>query len=439
MNDNSPRLFYGWIIVAVSFLTLFFSLGVRVSFGVFYVAILDDYGWTRADTAGAFSLAMFVHALFAPISGYLIDRFSPRQLFPAGAAFMATGLIACSYIDRIWHLYIFFGVLIAIGVNMTGFAPNMAVVPRWFIRKKGTANGIALSGIGLGSLVVAMVAGLVIDFAGWRIAFLTIAAGVSLILIPASGFFLRRSPEEIGLLPDNEKAESRRPLLPGQREITIPETGSVKGGQWTFINAVKTPAFWWINLTGACHGFMVNMMIVHQAAYVVDIGFSPLLAASSLGLVGGLQAVGNVYFGFLSDRIGRERSLAIGAAVAFAGMILFIMVNNSPSLWLLYIASVLYGTGQGSYSSIYSSSMADFYSGPSFGRIIATISIGYGLGGALSSYMGGYFFDRTGSYIIPFLFLLASIITGAVGIWMASFQKQRTEDSRLNSRFQIPC
>jgi len=170
---------------------------------------------------------------------------------------------------------------------------------------------------------------------------------------------------------------------------------------------------------------MVNMMIVHQAAYAVDSGFSPLLAASSVGLVGGLQAAGNVYFGFLSDRTGRAESLTIGAAIALAGMVLFMLISSVPSLWLLYISSILYGTGQGSYSSIYSSSMADFFSGPSFGRIISTISICYGLGGALSSYMGGYFFDHTGSYIIPFIFLIASIITGALGIWMASFQKRR--------------
>ena len=421
--NNSQRYFYGWIIVAISFLTLFFSLGVRVSFGVFYVAILGEFGWTRADTAGAFSLAMCVHALFAPVTGYLIDRFSPRQLFPVGAAFLSIGLIACSFIDRIWQLYIFFGVLIAVGVNITGFAPNMTIVPRWFIRKKGTANGIALSGIGLGSLVVATFAGYIIEIAGWRIAFISIAAMVSLILIPASGIFLRRSPEEMGLLPDNGKAENKQATSSSTGEKTIRASLSVKGGQWTFISAMKTPAFWWINLTGASHGFMVNMMIVHQAAYVVDRGFSPLLAASTLGVVGCLQAAGNVYFGFLSDRIGREKSLAIGAAAAFAGMVMFILLSSSASLYLLYSSSILYGLGQGSYSSIYSSSMADFFSGPSFGRIISTISVGYGLGGAISSYMGGYLFDITGSYIIPFGCLMVSICTGVLGIWMASPEK----------------
>lgn len=189
LKKNSPGFFYGWIIVAVSFLSLFFSLGVRVSFGVYYVSILNEFGWTRADTAGAFSLAMCVHALISPLSGYLIDRFNPRIFFPAGAAFLAAGLIACSFISNIWHLYLFFGVITAIGINMTGFAPNMTIVPRWFLKKKGLANGIALSGIGAGSFVVATGVGYIIKVAGWRNAFLITAGTVCIILIPAAAFF----------------------------------------------------------------------------------------------------------------------------------------------------------------------------------------------------------------------------------------------------------
>lgn len=194
INRRKNNFYYGWIIVAISFLTLFFSIGVRVSFGVYYVAILDEFGWSRANTAGAFSLAMFMHALFAPVSGYMIDRFSPRRLFPVGAAFLATGLISCSFINEIWQLYIFFGVMVAIGINMIGFAPNMTIVPRWFVKKKGLANGLAVSGIGLGALGVATAAGFIIELAGWRYSFLVTAGAVCLILIPAAAIFLRRSP-----------------------------------------------------------------------------------------------------------------------------------------------------------------------------------------------------------------------------------------------------
>ena len=421
MPENK-RFYYGWIIIAISFLALFFSIGVRVSFGVYYVAILDEFGWTRAKTAAAFSLAMCVHALFAPVSGYLIDRFSPRQLFPVGAAFLAAGLISCSYISSIWQLYLFWGVITAIGINMTGFAPNMTIVPRWFIKKKGMANGLALSGIGTGSFVVVMVVGFIIKLAGWRNAFIAAAGAVSLILIPVSAIFLRRSPQEIGLFPDNEYPEENitdhSETKPDNNRIHINAENI-----WTVGRAIKTSPFWWINLTAACHGFMLNMMVVHQAIYVVESGFSPLLAASILGLTGGLSSFGNTIFGTLSDRIGRKGALTFGAFIAFSGMLFFMSLNHYPTRLSLYLFTVLYGVGQGSYTPIYASSMADLYTGPSFGKIMATISISYGLGGALSSYIGGYLFDISGSYFLPFLCLMFTICLGAFGIWMASPEK----------------
>lgn len=421
---NSPRFFYGWIIVAVSFLSLFFSLGVRVSFGVYYVAILDEFGWTRAHTAGAFSLAMCVHALISPLSGYLIDRFNPRMFFPVGAVFLAAGLIACSLISSIWHLYLFFGVVTAIGINMTGFAPNMAIVPRWFFKNKGLANGIALSGIGAGSFVVATGVGYIIKIAGWRNAFLIIAGAICIILIPAAAIFLRRSPDEIGLFPDNIKSFAKE-NNPSEVNKTKKQTSNSTKTVWTLGMAMKTSPFWWVVLTGACHGFMVNMMIVHEAIYIVDSGFSHLLAASILGITNGLSSVGNTFFGGLSDHIGRKKSLTIGASIAFIGMTLLFFLKNHPSSLLLYTFTIFYGIGQGSYTAIYASSMADLFAGPSLGKIMAVLSVGYGFGGALSSYTGGYLFDITGSYIIPFICLMFAICLGSFGIWMTSPEKAR--------------
>ncbi len=388
------------------------------------MSILNEFGWTRADTAGAFSLAMCVHALISPLSGYLIDRFNPRIFFPAGAAFLAAGLIACSFISNIWHLYLFFGVITAIGINMTGFAPNMTIVPRWFLKKKGLANGIALSGIGAGSFVVATGVGYIIKVAGWRNAFLITAGTVCIILIPAAAFFLRRSPDEIGLLPDNVKPSAKKNTSSEINTIKKEAFNSTKK-VWTLGMAVKTSPFWWIVLTGACHGFMVNMMIVHEAIYIVDSGFSVLLAASILGITNGLSSVGNTFFGGMSDHIGRKVSLTIGAFLAFSGMILLFFLKAHPSSLLLYTFTVLYGIGQGSYTAIYASSMADLFAGPSLGKIMAVLSVGYGLGGALSSYTGGYLFDITGSYVIPFICLMFAICLGLFGIWMASTEKAR--------------
>jgi MFS family permease len=433
MSNKQNLFYYGWIIVAVSFLTLFFSIGIRVSFGVYYVAILDGFGWSRASTAFAYSLAMCVHAIFAPVSGYLIDRFSPRRLFPVGAAFLATGLILCSYINSKWQLYLFWGVFTAIGINMTGFAPNMTIVPRWFIKKKGMANGIAASGIGTGSLIVAMISGLIIKTWGWRIAFLINASAVCLIIIPAAAIFLRRSPQEIGLCPDNDATQKYDNALDVLPKTCRAPSGNIPDRPWTLRMAAKTAPFWWINLTAACHGYMVSMMVVHQAMYIVDAGFSPLLAASILGITGGLGSFGNTFFGAMSDRIGRKGALALGSLLAFSGMFCFLFVKCYPLNSILYLFTFLYGIGLGAYSPIYASSMADLYTGPSFGKIIATVSVAYGIGGAFSSYAGGYLYDKSGSYMLPFITLMICILLGAFGIWKASPEKNRQKYQLLNT------
>ena len=419
MKKESPGFYYGWVIIAVSFLTLFLAVGVRTSFGIFYIAILEDFGWGRGETAGAFSLTMFVHALFAPITGNLIDRFNPRKLFPMGAVFLTIGLLGASRIHEIWHLYLFFGVVIAIGVNLIGFGPHMAIIPRWFIRKRGLASGLALSGIGLGALIVVPLTAFFIETIGWRAAFLILAGIIFCIITPATAFFQRRSPEEVGMHPDNPEPELGRTPLSHSAEDAKESDRARLSEDWTFKAAIRTHAFWWISLAAFSHGFMVNMLLVHQAVHIVDAGYSQLLAASILGLVGFLGSVGGILFGFISDRFGRKSGITLGGLASFAGIcfILFIQDTNAP--WMLFAFAVLYGMGQGSFSPIYASTMGDFFSGPSLGVIMSTLSIGYGFGGAISSYAGGYFHDQMGSYLIPFLMLLVAICIGTLGIWMA--------------------
>jgi MFS family permease len=169
---NRPyRFYYGWVIVAASFLTVFFVIGTRSSLGLFYSAILADYGWERAETAGAFSLMMIVHAVMSPVSGILIDRVGPRKLFPLGGIIFGIGLILSSLISEIWQLYLYLGLITAMGVTPQSYAPQMSRIPRWFVQKKGLASGLVLSGIGTGTLFMAIVIGLLITTAGWRSAF----------------------------------------------------------------------------------------------------------------------------------------------------------------------------------------------------------------------------------------------------------------------------
>jgi MFS family permease len=169
-----------------------------------------------------------------------------------------------------------------------------------------------------------------------------------------------------------------------------------------------------------CNGFVINLLLVHQAVHVVDRGYSPMFAASLVGLVGLIGSFGGIGWGAMSDRVGREVAYTMGGVAAFLGVLCFLVLEHSPSLWLLYVFVILYGLGFGSFGPMTASATGDLFPGDALGRILAVQSTGFGIGGALGAYAGGYFYDLTGRYSIPFLMLLLGIVLGVAGVWLAA-------------------
>src|SRR3954462_11647621 len=199
-------IYYGWGIVAVMFLTLFVSTGFRFAFGVFYSAILDETGWGRAETAGVVSAAMIVYACTAALSGYLFDRLGARVVFPAGALCMGVGLMLCSTAESLAGLTAYYGVLLGFSYAALGFIPHMAIVPRWFDRRRGLASALSLAGVGLGSLAVAAVSAELIVHVGWRQTMWWFGIAAMVVLIPINVLVHRHSAERVGLAPDGASA-----------------------------------------------------------------------------------------------------------------------------------------------------------------------------------------------------------------------------------------
>lgn len=410
------RFYYGWVVVAVSFLTLFMALGIRYSYGVFFVAIVREYGWSRGATAGAFSMAMISHALFAPVTGTLIDRYGPRKLFPLGAILLTLGLVAASRISSLWHLYLFFGVLIAMGINTLSYSPHMSIIPKWFVRKRGLASGLVLSGIGMGTMALAPLCEAVIESFGWRVAFLVLAALILFLIFPITALLHRRSPEDVGQRPEDFEGPN-----PAHGECFADKsTPSRKSPRlWRLNEALRTGAFWHTTAVVFCNGVFINMLLVHQVAHVVDAGFSEMIAASALGLVGLIGSAGGILGGLLSDRIGRETAYTLGSAAALVGIFVLMLIRDNTAPWMLYSFVILYGAGYGTILPVTASTTGDLFPGNSLGRILAIQSIGYGLGGALGPFLGGYFHDLTGSYVVPFVISMLTVALGIYSIWMA--------------------
>lgn len=412
--------YYGWVIVVVSFITLSLALGVRYSYSVFFVALVGEYGWSRAETAGAFSLAMVVHALFAPVTGVLIDRFGPRKLFPLGAIFLAVGLIASSRITALGHLYVFFGVAVAIGVNTLSYAPHMSLVPTWFVQKRGFASGLVSSSLGIGTLIIVPLAERLIHMVGWRSTFLLFAGMILCIVFPMTALFQRRSPEEIGQIPDGLSSKDGIDVSQ-KRGIPHKETrASTQDRTWTWKVALRTKTFWFLGIVAFSNGFLLNTLLVHQVIYMVDAGYSKMMAASLFGIVGLIGSVGGILCGRLSDRVGRELAYTVGSCAAFAGLFFLMFIKDTSTPWLLYAFVILYGAGYGAVTPLVASATGDLFPGNALGRILSIQALTFGMGGALGPYLVGDLYDRTGSYVMAFVLLFLVIALGVLGIWVAA-------------------
>jgi MFS family permease len=421
---GGSRFFYGWIIVAVSFVTLFLVVGTRFSLGIFYLEILEEYSWTRAETAGAFSTMMAVHAVFSLAVGVLFDRLGPRKLFPLGGLAIAIGFAACSQIRAIWHLYLFLGGIAAVGVSTLAFVPHMALVPNWFVRRRGLATGIVYAGIGSGQLALAPLIQGMVSSIGWRAAFVVLAGAILLVVVPLTAIFQRRRPEEMGLYPDGVPPTEVPP--PSRVLQHRPARGAAdKAMEWTIFQAARTPQFWLLMLTGTGLGMNLNTLMVHQMAFLTDVGYSKLLAAGLLGVIGGLRSVGGMSLGSLSDRVGREMAYSIGSIAAFVGIILLMSIQDTSQPWRLYLFVLTYGLGYGALGPVYAAATADLFPGKQLGTILGVLEAGYGLGGALGAFAAGYLFDVLGHYVVSFTLVLSAIAFSCAGLWLAAPRRVR--------------
>lgn len=423
--EKKSWLFYGWIIAVAAFSIVVLGYGMRYAFSVFYVYILQEFGWTRGNTAGAFSIALLVYGFSAPVIGYLVDRLGPRRVVPLGAIVLALGLGGLSRTTEIWHLYLFFGLLVGLGTAMAGNASFIPVISNWFVRNRGTAMGIYFAGVA-GAPALAPLVEYVISWAGWRNAYLVLAALVLAVILPVVFFVIRTRPQDKGLLPDGDVAAERTNLpasgdSPTDALIVNREWVNT---EWTVLRAIKTRQFWGLFLCNFFIGLQVNTILVHQVAYVADIGFSQVLAASILGLVGFANMAGDLC-GFVSDRIGREWTYTIAMTFVAVAIYILISINDATQPVMLYAYAILFGFFQGTSAPSIISAHADIFMGKNFGAINGIFLTGFGLGGAIGPYLAGRIFDVSQSYTIAFYTAFALAFACIAMMWLAGPGKIR--------------
>jgi MFS family permease len=392
-------MYYGWVVVLLCFLALCVNFGIRLSFGIFFEALTrsGEFGWTRADTAGVFSLSVLVQAATSAGIGLLLDRLGARIVYLAGLLLIAGGMWLTSRMQSLSEFYLAFGLVTGLGSAILGLSVHGTTVSRWFgpDRRRGLAIGMAYAGTGIGILALAPVLESTIAIAGWRSAYLLLGS-LALVLVPFTLLFLRGSPP----LP-----------LEVTRQITTSGTTTSRRPASTSTDWVT---FWLIMVAGVTSLFTLRMITVHQVAHFVDQGIERATAAAIFGWSGLITALSYTGFGLLSDRIGRERSFYLGGVAQLIALAMLVGLQPGMPAAYLYTYAILWGIGEGSRSGLLTAIASDRFSGPNLGTIVGSLGAFFGLGAALGSWSGGVIFDTAGSYLPAFGLAIGATIVAIV-------------------------
>ncbi|MFC1874340.1 MFS transporter [Chloroflexota bacterium] len=416
------RFFYGWVIVGSLSLVMFIAYVVRDSFPLFYVPMLSEFGRSRAETALISSISFLVYGFSSALSGALLDKFGPRKLFTAGAVLVGIGLAGCSQATELWHIYLFWGVVFSLGMSAIGFVPCNAVVSRWFVRKRATALGIVQAG-GRESFVISPLTQFLIMTFGWRNTYVVFAAMATIIIVSIAQF-LRHSPEDIGLLPDgeNEATDEKETRQSERDSLIVNKEWAAK--DWTLAMAIKKYRFWAFLGMSFCVANAYGMVLSHEVAFMVDVGFTAMFA-SYLLLIYGITGMAGRLSGFIADKIGREVTYTLGCGGVILGFAMLLLTRDTSAAWMLYVFTVCFGFFGGMNGPTIVAAEVDIFQGKHLGAIIGFINIGFGIGNAIGSWFGGYLFDTFGNYVYAFVTAIIMAVLACVFMWIASPRKIR--------------
>ena len=405
MNKRFP-FFYGWVVVGIAVITMTLVYGVRHSFAVFFPSILDQFSWSRGSTAVMLSLHIFVYGAVAPLAGRLGDRWRPRRVIPIGVLILGSAAASCSLAGRLWHFYLIFGIFAPIGLALSGWPILAPALANWFVRFRGLALGIGQLGGGL-SFVYAMFAEYVISHFGWRAAYVVMGAMLITILLPLLIVFFVYHPGEKGLKPYGLD----RPATKASREKESP---APEYPEWTLKKAIRTYQLWMLVLSQFFFwGIGCYLILAHQVKFAEDSGYSGMFAASIFALYGIFMAAGQLCSS-VSDWIGRELTVALSSVLVIGALFALVSVTDTSRPWLLYAYAVGFGFGSGLFSPTIFVGAADIFYGRHFGVINGLILAGMGVGGAIGPWIGGYIYDVSGSYRLPFGLSMVSFALACV-------------------------
>jgi MFS family permease len=417
-QEGSPgTIYYGWVLVTSLAVAELTSWGVLYyAFTVFLDPMHQTLGWSHAEIAGAFSLALLLSGLVGLPLGRWLDRHGPRLLMSAGSCVAVALLLAWSQVQTLAAFYLIWS---GLGIAMAAilYEPAFWVVSAWFVRRRGQALTLLTLIAGLASVIYIPLAGWLVAVQGWRHALVVLAVLVGVGTLPTHVVLLRRRPEDLGLAPDG--APPHPPVLrpdsraePDVKQSGMRATEHLTPGI-TARQALGSTTFWLVTGAFACSTLCTGVVFVYLTPYLVDRGYTPVVAASLVGLVGLAALPGRLVLTPLGDRVPRGY---VVAGILLAQAVALVVLLAVPSTVGVVVFIALFGAGFGAVTPARAALVADYYGAQHFGSINGIVAMAVTLARALAPIGAGAVYMLLDGYgpILAGLALL--VVLGALAL-----------------------
>jgi len=400
---TEPGSYYRYIIVGIAFIIMMIAWGINYSFGIFFTPLLDEFGWTRAMTSGAFSLGIFLEGFSGMFMGRICDRLGPRLVVSICGILLGMGYMLMSQVSFVWHFYLFYGVVVGIGLGGT-YVPIISTVSKWFNRRRGLMTGIVSSGMGAGTLLMTPLAGWLISIKGWRFSYITIGLAAFIIILGSARFL--RMPKNVYADKHFIPAVQPEPIQPK------PIQQAQKKPLQDVTAVLKTISFWLLCIIFMCWGMVTFAILVHIIPFAREAGFSRIEGINILTIFGGSVFFAKIITGIYVDRLGSRPVFAMGLGMMTIGLIMLLAINE---LWVLYLFAVIFAFGYGSGSVIMPNIVADMFGLSFHGILLGIVNFSACIGCAIGPVAAGWLFDITNNYYAAFM---TTTLLGAVTFMM---------------------
>lgn len=377
MTEHKPDSRRGWFVVLAAAMSMFAVFGIAYSFGAFFNSMAEEFNASNSATALVFSLTIGLSFTLALGTGRWVDRVGPRRVLLAGAASLVTGLLLTTQVNSLALGYLTYGVGVGFAIAC-GYVPMVSTVGGWFDRQRSMALGVAVAGIGFGTLIGSPLAAKLIAATSWRTTFVILAVGGGTLMVLAA-LISERGPVAV-------EAETPRPL-----------------GE---LLRLRPFVILYLSMIFISYGVFIPFVFLVRSAEVRGIADVP--AAWLVGLIGGFSVVGRLALGTMADRFGATRLFLWSFVVIAGSQLIWLFAGANYPLLVSY--AVIYGVGYGGFIALSPAVVADVFGLEGLGGMIGTLYTGAAVGSFTGPPVAGWFIDQTGDQAAPLMALIMSVI-----------------------------